>query len=148
MKSERGQTAIELLLIVGAIILIAINIYPSIRSNKELNQGVTAARDGATYAANILGMGFTESGTGITQPNKTIQIVGMDYYKGTEVGGLTPITITFEIKGTSDTAVGQAIADQSLKFIYKAFNGNYEISASATSVVSENYDFSVDYTFV
>lgn len=147
MRSERGQTSIELILVVGAVILITISVYPAIKSQTELNKGVTTARDGATYAANMMGLGFTKSGSGIMQANKTIKIVGMTYSKGTAVGGLTPVAISFEIQGTNDATVGQEIADHSLKVIYHVFNGNYGINDSATYVDSESYRFTVNYTF-
>ena len=106
MRSERGQTSTELMLIVGAILLIVISIYPSIKTESEMNRGITAARDGATYSVNMIGMGFSESGSGITQPNKTVQLVGFSYSEGAVEDGLTPITITLEIRGTSNAAVG------------------------------------------
>ncbi len=147
MMSERGQASTEMMLIVGAILLIVISVYPSIKTESEMNRGITAARDGATYAVNMLGMGFSESGSGITPPNKTVQLVGLSYSEGAVVGGLTPITITLEIRGTSDTTVGDAISDQSLKFIYKVFKGNYNIGSDPQYVDSESYRFYVTSTF-
>jgi len=144
MRSESGQTSIELILLVGAVILITISIYPAIKSQTELNKGVTAARDGATYAANMMGLGFTKSGSGITQANKTIKIVGLTYSIGA-TNGLTPVSISIEVQGTNNEAVGQEIAAHSLKFIYKAFNGDYSITDPY--VDSESYHFTVTHTF-
>ena len=46
-KSEKAQTAVEFILIVGAFVLISVILMPKILSSIELNKAIAAARDGA-----------------------------------------------------------------------------------------------------
>lgn len=62
MKEEKGQVAMEYILVVGAVLIMALAGMPMILKNAEMNKAMGAARDGATKAAAMRGMGFSTTG--------------------------------------------------------------------------------------
>jgi hypothetical protein len=132
MRDEtRGQASIELILVVGAIITMAIILIPVGLKNAEMNKGLSAARDGATFAAAMRGLGF--AGEGVTsQPSGTIKILNITPEFVTTTGGLEEYRLRFyvSIPGSMDsTNTCSSINTQARRYIAYAFTGKWPSGA-------------------
>lgn len=144
-SQERGQASIEILLIFGAILVIVISVVPAISRQAELNRGIAAARDGATFGASMRGMGFYSSTTSESNKNipGVIKIDRVDYTITDNPTGVDDVSITIYVRGPAElktTSVTGTIRTETQRFIGKALSGSYDSSISART--GEYYKFS------
>lgn len=145
-KCRSGQTSIELLLVVGALFLIVISTLPYIGDANKMNQGIAAARDGATFAQTMLNLGYATGDTSLPQ-GETVHVDDIAYSEDTTTSpGTKIVRITLTISGTSDTDVADEIVSQVGNSIYYAFNGRWNTSTNG-NVTAGNHRFEVDYEF-
>ncbi len=156
--NERGQVSIEFILVAGAVLLIAVSMYPFAMQQQELNKAVSAAREGASYGAGLRGMGFTPQG-GASLPGGMVKIEGMVVNKtGTVTGDLEEYQITFFVyapeymQGNGDCSsagneLGSTIINQSLSYIHRAFYGNWSATPPG-SVNASYYYFTVTCQYI
>ncbi len=145
-KGRNGQVSIELALITGAIFVIAISVFPYIMDANTVNKGVSAARDGATFAQTMLNMGYTTGDASLPRGEK-VRVDDISYSVDTNASSNTKIvTITLTISGTSNTTIADEIVNQAGNSMYYAYNGQWNASTGGT-VTSGNYRFDVTYEF-
>jgi hypothetical protein len=155
--NERGQVSIEFIIVAGAVLLVAISIYPFAMQQQELNKAVAAARDGASYGAGLRGMGFTPEGGG-SLPGGVIKIERMEVNRtGVMIGDLKEYQITFFVYaptnmrggtdcGAAGNELGGTIINQSLSYIHRAFYGTWN---ATIPIVNTSYSsFSVTCNFI
>lgn len=136
----RGQVAMEFILIVGLVILIVVAAAPVLQKQNELNKAIAAARDGATFAAGMRGMGY--EGKDVTEmPEGVVKIEGLylvdktDDLSDEEKGRVQRwYQIRFNVsapdymKGNtacSGSSIGMTIRKRSISYINYAFYGNW-----------------------
>ncbi len=132
-KGERGQTSIEIALVTGMIFIIFISAFPYVTEMNMMNKGVSAARDGATFAQTMLNMGYsytTEWGDVVElSRGERVHVDDISYSTQTEDLGngetLQRVFIVVTVSGTSDWDTANRIADHSLQYIYYSFNGEW-----------------------
>lgn len=145
-KGQSGQTSIELILVVGAIFLIVISTLPYIGDANKMNNGIAAARDGATFAQTMLNMGYATGNTSLPQ-GETVHVDDITYSEDTTTLPDTKIVrITLTISGTSDTDVADEIVSQVGNHIHYAFKGAWNTGTNG-NVTAGNHRFEVDYEF-
>lgn len=153
MKNEdKGQISIELVLVVGAILTMVVVAIPMILKNAEMNRGLSAARDGATFAAGMRGMGYSFDGG---NPSGVIKIVNMTVIQNGMTGDLEKYQIKFYISAPSEmidnptcvsSSIGGSIRSQATNYMNNAFNGNW-VSGFAP-VNGSYYSFTTSCEFV
>ncbi len=144
-KGQKGQVSIEIIIVTGAMFLIAISVIPYITDADSVNKGVSAARDGATFSKTMLNMGYAAGSVSLPTGDK-VNIDDIAYSVDTSTPGIKIVTITFTISGTSDTDVADEIVNQASNSIYYAYNGAWNTGTGGTVNVG-NYRFVVTYQF-
>lgn len=125
----RGQTVLELFLLVAIIFAIIAALAPLIGKQHELNLVTGAARDGANEAATLLSLGYGSSGVAL--PNLSVRLQKI---QETHSGGAIKLNITFS--RALSLAAKNFTKYTVLKHINKALNGNF---AEVTSVQGRYY---------
>jgi hypothetical protein len=126
INNDKGQVSIEFILIVGAVLTMVIVGIPIILKNAEMNRGLAAARDGATYAVGMVGMGFSEDGSGEAGVMKIteIELVSMAPFDEKE-----RFVLIIRVDAPDELATinnRNIIRQQSRSFINNAFTGEYD----------------------
>lgn len=148
MRNEKGQIAIELVLITGAVMVMAIAVYPFILEQTELNKATAAARDGATFGAAMRGMGYS-SGSG--NEAGAIKIHNLTMEPRSPLGDRKRYRIRFYIQipeymkdspSCATSSIGQTITTQARRSIYYNFNGEWPPSGDLVNPVNTStYQF-------
>lgn len=131
-SKERGQVAIEFILVVGAMMVIIMYTFPVLTRNAELNKGIAAARDGAQFGATMRGMGFTS--TEIKNPPGVIKIDRIEYDITENPDGVDDVSISIYVRGPPElktSSVMSTIENEAQRFTSKAISGEYTTSVSA-----------------
>jgi len=153
--NERGQVSIEFIIVAGAVLLVAISIYPFAMQQQELNKAVAAARDGASYGAGLRGMGFTPEGGG-SLPGGVVKIERMDVNRTGMAGDLKEYNINFSVyapanmRGGTDCSapgneLGGTIINQSLSYIHRAFYGTWNATTPIVNTSYSSFTVTCDY---
>jgi len=154
--SERAQTSLEFVIIVGIFLVMIVSIYPFILRENELNKAVAAARDGASYAVGMRGMGFGHDGANLPNYTGVIKIVNLTLEDlGTDPSGRKCYRIRFYLSvpeymkesSCSSSSVGMSVRRQAVRFIYRAFYGNWT-PPDDLRVCTERFNFTTACSFV
>lgn len=143
-SKERGQAAIEFIIIVGAMMVIIMYAFPFITRHAELNKGIAAARDGAQFGASMRGMGFYSSDTSESNKNPpgVIKIDRIEYEITTNATGVDSVEIWIYVRGPPELktdSVYTTIGKEAQRFIGKAISGEYDDAIIART--GEYYKF-------
>ena len=131
MRNEKAQISIEMVLITGAIMIMAISVYPFILQQSELNKATAAARDGATFGAAMRGMGYSYNGG---NEAGTVKIQNLTFENQGPFGDRTWYRIRFYVHSPeylkdnpscSNSKIGSSIITQGLRSVHFAFNGEW-----------------------
>lgn len=145
-KGQNGQASVEIAIVTGAIFLIVVSVLPYITDANTMNKGISAARDGATFAQTMLNMGYASGGTSLPRGDR-VSVDDISYSTDTTTSpGTKIVEITLTISGTSDTDVADEIVNQAGNSIYYAYNGEWNTSTEGTVQVGD-YRFEVSYQF-
>jgi len=144
-KGERGQTSIEIALVTGVFFLIVISAFPYFTEVNMMNKGVSAARDGATFAQSMLNMGYASEGVSLPK-GAEVRLDAISYTEETTNSTKT-VNILLTISGTADDDVATQIKNQAGNYIFYSFNSNWNTSTNGT-VVAGDYIFIVSYALV
>jgi len=139
LKKEKAQVSIELILITGAFIVMALTMMPLIFSNFELSKAIAAAREGAEFAIAMRGMGYDTPSGGITNiPEGAIKIknITLEIPSGycANVTGKKGYQIQFNIlipsyiNSTQASSIGTTVQAYAKGNLYRAFYGTYDAS--------------------
>jgi uncharacterized protein (UPF0333 family) len=127
IEDNKGQISIEFLLVVGAILTMVVVATPIILKNAEMNRGLTAARDGATKAAAMRGLGFSSNGGNAAGVVKIIRIeTNITVIEG------APDTVSLGIyakipSNLDSTSVCDTIETQAQRYVAYAFTGQWPV---------------------
>jgi hypothetical protein len=125
-NEEKGQISIELILVVGAILTMVVVAIPMILKSAEMNRGLTAARDGATKAIALRGMGYSEgegNEAGVMKMTE-ITVVSLGPFDDNEL-----LVLLIRISAPSEMQTDDnlfLIRAESSSFINHALNGEYD----------------------
>lgn len=145
-KGQNGQASVEIAIVAGAIFLIVVSVLPYITDASTMNNGISAARDGATFAQTMLNMGYASGGTSLPRGDR-VNVDDIAYSTDTTTSpGTKIVRITLTISGTSDTGVADEIVNQAGNSIYYAYNGEWNTSTEGTVHVGD-YQFEVTRQF-
>ncbi len=147
MSSNRAQVSIEFIILVGALLVMVIAVFPYILKTNELNKALSAARDGATFGAGIRGVGY-QSGS-VEAPPGRIKIKSVILERLGRCGSLEcyrfRIVIMMPSYYSSNSSyvnsIRSTIRNQALRFVYYAFNGEYPASSVIYRVNTNYYSF-------
>lgn len=151
-NGEQGQISIEFVLILGAVLTMTVVAIPMVLKNAEMNRGLAAARDGATFGAGMRGLGFS-SGGGNTAG--MVKIINMTPERQAPVGDLDWYRLRFYISAPSSlidnptcvsSSVGSTITNQALRYVHYSFNGEWLNLVSRVN--GSYYSFTAACTFV
>ncbi len=144
-SKERGQAAIEFILVVGAMMVIIMYAFPFITRHAELNKGIAAARDGAQFGATMRGMGFRGSDVGETSPG-VIKIDRIEYDITENPDGVDDVEIWIYVRGpdylTSDAAGGtvrDTIRNQARRYIAYTLTGEWPGTVFSNDLLTGEY---------
>lgn len=144
-KGQRGQTSIEIAFVTGAIFIIVVSAMPYITDANMVNKGVSAARDGATFAQTMLNMGYSK-GTSLPQ-GVEVKVEDISYSVDTTTEpGTKIVSITLTISGTTDDDVATEIKNQAANYIFYAYNAQWNTSTGNTVNVGD-YRFIVNHVY-
>lgn len=145
-KRQNGQVSVEIAIVTGAVFLIVISVLPYIIDANTMNKGVSAARDGATFAQTMLNMGYASGDASLPRGEK-VHIDDISYrVDTTTLPGTKIVRITLTISGTSDTDAAAKIVSQAGNSIFYAYNGRWNTSTGGIVDVG-NYRFEVTSQF-
>ncbi len=139
-SKERGQVAIEFILVVGAMMVIIMYTVPLVTRHAELNKGIAAARDGAQFGASMRGMGFTS--TEIKNPPGVIKIDRIEYDITENPDGVDDVEIWIYVREPPElktSSIYTTIGKEAQRFIGKAISGEYDDAIIART--GEYYKF-------
>lgn len=146
LKGQRGQTSIEIAMVTGVIFLIVVSVIPYITEVNVMNKGLSAAREGATYAQTMLNMGYATN-TSLPLGDKVL-LEGISYIEDTTTEpGIKIVNITLTISGTTNGAIATEIKNQAANYIYYSFNAQWNTSTGGTVNVGTTR-FIVSHVFV
>jgi spore coat protein CotH len=146
-EGQKGQTSIEIAIVAGAIFLIVVSTIPYITDANTVNKGVSAARDGATFAQTMLNMGYASGGTSLPRGERVhVDDISHEVDTTTEAGTKI-VRITLAISGTTNDDVATEIKSQAGNYIYYAYNAQWNTSTGGTVNVG-SYRFIVSHVFV
>ncbi len=128
MSSNRAQVSIEFIILVGALLVMVIAVFPYILKTNELNKALSAARDGATFGAAMRGVGY-QSGS-VEAPPGRIKIKSVTLERLGRCGSLECYRFRIVVMMPSYyspyvNSITRTIRNQALRFVYYAFNGDY-----------------------
>jgi len=159
LKKEKAQVSIELILITGAFIVMALTMMPLIFSNFELSKAIAAARDGAEFAVAMKGMGYTRNESIIIPPGAIkIKNITLEQTNGPpsscNITGKTWYRIKFYTYVPSyiyDNAqwrnsIEGTIGSYARGNLYRAFYGNY--APDTEGVPTDRYCFTIGYNLM
>ena len=146
-EGQRGQTSIEIALLTGVIFIVFISAFPYVTEMNMMNKGVTAARDGATYAQTMLNMGYSSGDASLAQGER-VHVDDISYFTQTEDLGngetLQRVFIEVTVSGISNGTTANQIGDYSLQYIYYSFYGEWPNEPIAWVDVGDNRKFYVN----
>jgi Class III signal peptide len=144
MKSdEGGQISIEFILIVGAVLTMTVVAIPMVLKNAEMNRGLAAARDGATFGAGMRGLGFSYAGGNVAGKVKILNLTPI-FKDSTSYPGTDWYLLRFYVSipdALPSSSVCGTIATQARSNLRYAFTGDYGTSTSAVN--GSYYSFTV-----
>jgi uncharacterized protein (UPF0333 family) len=127
IEDNKGQVSLEFILVVGAIMTMTIVGIPMILKNTEMNKGLSAARDGATYGAAMRGVGYAGSGVS-SQPSGVVKIDRIEYTITENPGSLNNVSIRIYAKIPSNmdtTSICDTIETQAQRYVAYALHGRW-----------------------
>ncbi|WP_457555225.1 hypothetical protein [Candidatus Pyrohabitans sp.] len=149
----RGQISIEFLILIGAIMVMVVAVFPFILSTAELSKAHAAARDGATFAAGMRGLGYRGADVDPV-PEGAIRVLRVDMVEAGNYNNLTwyrfditanaPEYISTNTSYTS--SICGTIRTQVLRHVYYAFYGEWP-SGSISRVNTARYSFTAGCRF-
>jgi hypothetical protein len=154
MRRERGQASVELILIAGFILLMAILVFPYVVKQQEMNKAVAAAREGATTGTALRGMGFSADGG---NDDGLVRVERMTVTKTGTYGDLDQYQIKFFISEPTDMRTSNncmndgitgTILNQARNHIYYAFNSQWYSGTVPNGVNTTNYRFTTSCEWV
>lgn len=131
-KSRKAQVSVEFIFIVSIVIVFSIILWPTIIKANELNRGVAAARDGATFGATMRGLGYDYEGK--DYPSGTITIDRLDYEIIQTGQKKNNVSITIYVRGPSyftydqKVSITSTIRNQAQRYVGKTFSGDFDTS--------------------
>jgi len=129
----RGQAAVEVMLILAAILAAVVAFLPAGQRGNEVSSVMSAARVGADKAITELSM----------QYGYAIDIAKLDFE-----GGNITIQLTTGIGGPPDATISDKVRSEALKYIYQAVSGEFPENAGPVRTGDYTYDVSVAITRV
>jgi hypothetical protein len=136
-REEKGQISLELVLLTGFLLLLVVITIPALLKTNELNRGLAAARDGASYGATLRGMGFVGEGVG---PNDegVIRIENLTYQVSSDSGldGRDSVEIWIHVRGPSHlntASVRSTIRTQTRRYVAHVLHGDWIAGASVSN---------------
>ena len=148
-REQKAQIAIEYILIVGLLLSMILIVYPYALKQNELNKALAAARDGATYAIALKGLGYKY--TGMETPAGVMKIDRLELVPAPKldcVGEKYRIRVYVlapsYIEENYGSAIGTEIRHYARSFIHYAFYGTYETGFSP--IETDRYCFSIGYS--
>ncbi len=154
IEDDKGQISIEFILIVGAVLTMVIVGIPIILKNAEMNRGLSAARDGATFGAGMRGMGYAGENVD-NQPSGVVKIINITLENQGKISGLDWYRLRFYVSAPNDmidnptcvsSSVGSTITNQALRYVHYSFNGEW--LSLVSRVNGSYYSFTAACTFV
>ncbi len=147
MRCRKAQVGIEFIILVGALLVMVIAVFPYILKTNELNKALSAARDGATFGAAMRGVGY-KSGSVEAPPGK-IKIKSVTLERLGKCGDLEcyrfKIVIMMPSYYSSNSSyvrsVRGTIRNQAMRFVYYAFYGDYPSKSVIYRVNTSYYSF-------
>ena len=153
LGDPRGQISIEFIILVGAIMVMVVAVFPFITRANELSKAHAAARDGATFAAGMRGMGYR--GVDVEPaPEGVIKVLRVDMVK---VGNYSSLEwYRFDIllsapgyisENTAFTSrICSTVRSQALRHVHYAFYGSWP-AGSISRVNTTRYSFTAGCDF-
>lgn len=144
---ERGQVGIEFILMVGLVLLIVITAIPYILQQNELNNGIAAARNGATFAMGMRGLGY--AGSGVQEnPLGVLKLDRIEYSVAENATGKDDVYIEIYLKGSSylnTASITGTVSTQARRYIAYAFSGQWPgTTVSLAQTTGSYYIFHVN----
>lgn len=133
LRDSRGQVSLEFIILVGAILVMVVAAFPYIARANELNKALAAARDGATFAAGMRGLGYRGENVAEIPPGvvkiKKIEMVNQGNYSNLqwyrfEIHISAPSYITSN--STYRQSLCGTVTNQAMRYVYYAFNGEWK----------------------
>ena len=154
LREDRGQISIEFIILIGAIMVMVVAVFPFITRANELSKAQAAARDGATFAAGMRGMGYMP-GSDKEIPPGVVKITRVDMVKVGNYSNLDWYRFYISVHAPDyildNTTYRQSlcgtIANQALRYVYYAFNGRWPSQSTISYVNTARYHFTVSCTF-
>ncbi|WP_456475175.1 class III signal peptide-containing protein [Candidatus Pyrohabitans sp.] len=155
LRDSRGQISIEFIILVGAIMVMVIAVFPYILRSNELSKAHAAARDGATFAAGMRGLGY--KGENVNElPSGVVKITGVEMIRVGNYSNLDWYRFNISISAPSymiddptctQSSLGSTITNQALQYVYYAFNGEWWDSGFISNVTTNRYRFTATCNF-
>ncbi len=155
MHNEKGQVALEFVILAGLMLVIAVIVFPYVTRQNELNKAMAAARDGAVFGASMRAVGFR--GEGVKEISEgVVKIESLELENQGQVGDLQWYRIRFNVSAPgymqenstcTQSSIGGTITNQSRRYIYHAFSGNWPSTlASSVNTTSFSFTTACDFT--
>ena len=150
---NRGQIAVEFVLIVGLVTLIVVSAYPVLHKQMELNKALAAARDGAVYGASYRGLSYYTSG--ISPPNRNPRGVikvtsvtliprGVEEETGKEMYQIRINAVMPPYLSAYENSLEASIRSYARSYVYNAFHGKYQGGFSPVYTTYYRFTFSAN----
>jgi hypothetical protein len=154
LKNCSGQVSIEFIILIGAIVVMVVAVFPYITRANELSKAHAAARDGATFAVGMRGMGYKPLNDKELPPG-VVKITKVEMVKVGNYNGLVWYRFNISVYApdyiADNSTYGQSlcgtIINQALQYIYYAFNGRWSDNSILSRVNTSHYSFTATCTF-
>lgn len=156
LREQKGQVSIEFIIFVGAIIVMVIAVFPFVSRANELSKAHAAARDGATFAAGMRGLGYHATGVNEVKPG-VVKVTQVEMVKVGKSGNRTHYQFNIHISAPdymiddptcSHSSLGVSIIRQALESVCYSFYGEWNGDAcTGFSVNTSRYYFTAKCTF-
>lgn len=151
-----GQISIEFIILVGAIMVMVVAVFPFITRANELSKAHAAARDGATFAAGMRGMGYRGSDVNEVAPG-VVKITKVEMVKVGISGNRTHYRFNFHISAPNymidnptctQSSIGGSVISQAFRSVCYSFYGTWTGTQCGQRFVNTSrYHFTATCTF-
>lgn len=147
LRDSRGQISIEFIILVGAIMVMVIAVFPYILRSNELSKAHAAARDGATFAAGMRGLGY-KGGNVNELPSGVVKITGVEMIRVGNYSNLDWYRFSISISAPgymiddptcTQSSIGMSTVRQAIKHVCYAFYGNWSGEGCTSLSVNTTY---------
>jgi|Deesub1362B_J571_1020462.scaffolds.fasta_scaffold02733_4 hypothetical protein len=156
LKNCGGQVSIEFIILVGAIMIMVVAVFPYITRANELSKAHAAARDGATFAAGMRGMGYRADDVNELPPG-IVKITKVEMVNVGSKGNRTHYQFNIHILAPeymiddptcTKSSVGVSVIRQALKYVCYSFYGDWSRDeCTPFNVNTTRYYFTATCTF-